>query len=321
MKLLFQQLETLGFYAQRFSQRTTAKMQEAGLLDDVLKQTDFLSNPCMSERLYAIKHDITSQVKCVNCRVQNVKFISRTKGYRQYCSKKCQAVSPVTRDKVKKTMLARYNVNNAFNIPGVREKAITGNKRDEATEKRENTCLAIYGVKHNSQAIEVKEKKIKTSLARFGTEYSVQSDEIKQKVRWTCQERYGADSFFGSATGKTSVKSSMQEKYNVDNYMQHNEFREKSQRTLMANFGVDNPSKSKEIIEKIKQSHCDRHGNYFSASHIPDPVLAKLQNKEWLRDQHTAQKKSLPQIANALGSVTHKTVWNYFVKHDINVSR
>jgi hypothetical protein len=321
MKTLLQQLETLGIYAQRFSRHTTNQLQDAGLLTDLITQTNFLDNPGLSERLYTLKEGITTRVKCTECKSNYVKFISPSKGYRPFCSKSCQGKSPITRNKVKDTMQLRHGVTNAFNIAGVQEKAIIGTKKPEAQLKRQETCMEKYGVKYNSQAEVVKEKKIKTSLQKFGTEHSMQADEIKEKIKQTCQVRYDANSFFGSDTGKSTVKSAIQKKYGFDNYMDSPEFRAKSQKTLFNNYGVTNPSLSVEIIAKIKETHNKNHDSYYSAKHIPNAVLLKLQDKEWLIEQHTVQKKSLPQIADELGDVTHKTVWNYFVNHQIEINR
>lgn len=72
-------------------------------------------------------------------------------------------------DKIKKTFMDRYGVDNPVHIPG-------------HSEKVKNTSLEKYGVSHFSLDKNIQDKKKKTSLLKYGVEHPVQSQEIKDKI-------------------------------------------------------------------------------------------------------------------------------------------
>ena len=304
----------------RISKIALSKLKKLNLYDTLLEYTSFLISPTLRERIYVIDKGITHQSLCGTCSIP-VKFIDPKKGYRSYCSKKCQGKSKIVRNKVKNTMLTHYGVESAFNLDGVREKAVLGTKSDASKNKRKATCQKKYGVDYNSQALSVKENKRKTCQKNWGVDYSITSDIVKNKIKKTTKERYSNETFFGSDIGKKSIKESMQHKYGVDNFMKTSEFHNMAQNTIMEKYGVSNISQHPEIIEKIKQSHIKKYGAYFSCHKISKDTMEKLQDSNWLITQHKTLSKSLTQIADELGDVTHKTVWNYFVSHDISISR
>lgn len=138
-------------------------------------------------------------------------------------------------------------------------------------------------------------KKEKTNIQKWGHKHPQSLDLVKDKQKHTMLERYG-----------------------VDNYAKSPEFLSKSKSTFIKKYGVDNPSKSQEIIEKIKNKAKSRdyasirskqtktylekygksHNKYF---HLTDENIEKLNNIDFLIDQHINLKKSCFQIANELG--------------------
>ena len=79
-------------------------------------------------------------------------------------------------EKTKTTNLARYGVENVFQV-------------EEIKTKSRNTCKAKYGVAFPSQSEEVKQKVKNTIIERFGVQNVLQSEEIKTKIRKTSQEK------------------------------------------------------------------------------------------------------------------------------------
>lgn len=78
--------------------------------------------------------------------------------------------SPINNEKVKKTMVDRYGVTNARNIPGIEEKI-------------KKTNLERYGVEYGLQSEEILTKTINTNREKYGVDNVSQVKEIKDKVK------------------------------------------------------------------------------------------------------------------------------------------
>lgn len=138
-------------------------------------------------------------------------------------------------------------------------------------------------------------KKESTNIQKWGTKNPQSLESVKQKQ-----------------------KNSLIEKYGVDNYAKTNEFLIKSKSIFKEKYGVDNPSKNQKIIEKIKAKAKSRdynkirkkrtetyikkygktHNKHF---HLTDENIKKLNDIDFLVDQHYNLKKSCCEIANDLG--------------------
>jgi len=141
------------------------------------------------------------------------------------------------------------------------------------------------------------QKKIeKRCLKKFGTKRASQSDEVKSKVR------------------KTNLK-----KFGVENPFQSEKIKNKIKKTCMIKYGVDNPQKSQEIKDKSRKTCMIKYGvEYNTQEHMDDENLKKLKDKNFLINLHQNEKITLTEIANTL-NITPKTVYNYFIKHDIEI--
>jgi len=261
------------------------------LYNDIINNTSFLSNSSeLNERIYCILNNIVVLQKCANCN-SPVTFNTYSRGYRNYCSVQCVNLSKEVVQKRKNTSLERH-----------------GTKHYTNTKKRKDTCILKYGVEHTSKLDNVKEKVKQTKLERHSDEKYNNRDKAKQ----TNLEKYGTKNY----NNRDKAKQTTLEKYGEDSYFKTIEFKNKAEQTNLEKYG----NKYYNNRDKSKQTTLEKYGVEFSCQrHITKENLEKLNNKEWLIDEHRNQKKSLMQISKEL-KVTDKTVWNYFQKHNIKVN-
>lgn len=146
----------------------------------IMNNTSFLPlDVKASERIYCIIHDIKSIPKCEYCGDTNVKFLNYTLGYRRYCSQKCSASSPSTRETYKNTCIEKYGVDNV-------------QKHEIFQEKTKATKLCIYGNEYYTNP----EKSRVTRMERYGDPGYTN----RNKSMATCMKRYGKPYYmtFGS---------------------------------------------------------------------------------------------------------------------------
>ena len=119
--------------------------------------------------------------------------------------------------------------------------------KDCKNKKKQEGCLAKYGVSHVSQIEEIKLKKnqkIKekmpetlkkmkqANLEKYGHEYASQTIAAKEKMKQTCLQKYG-------------TKSSLQ----------NEQVKQKTKQTNLKNFGVEFPMQSEEIKAKREETN------------------------------------------------------------------
>lgn len=116
------------------------------------------------EKLYLYINSLQNVPKCY-CG-KTLDFISISKGYRSFCSKKCLSNSPEIIKKKESTSLDKYGVTNPM-------------KSDLVKSKFEKSIIEKYGVSNISQLDNIKEKKVKTCLKNYGVKYNSQREEIR----------------------------------------------------------------------------------------------------------------------------------------------
>jgi len=154
------------------------------------------------------------------------KFLSITRGYSKYCSRKCMSNDETVREAIKKTTLDRYGYENASSSPLIKQ-------------KREDTFLAKYGHKCSLQNVDVRLKTKNTNLLKYGYEYPQQSNIVKEKHKKTMFERYGGFSLSCPI------------------------IREKIEETTYDRFGNKNSFCVPEIIDKIKEASIRDNGTPY----------------------------------------------------------
>jgi hypothetical protein len=200
-----------------------------------------------------------------------------------YCSKKCSANSPTTKQARKETNLSIYGDTN-------------GKLPDEILQKRRKLAEERYGegIIHHNQAAVNKEKIEKTNMEKYGVKSTLKHTETLDKIKQTNLELYGAENPFASKVIQEKIKQINFERY-----------------------GDENPTFTEEIKEKTKQTNIDRYGTPFNSQrHFSKEALEKWNDEEWLREQYSVLKKSVAQIARELDIGHVQLVQRY---HDIGI--
>jgi hypothetical protein len=175
-------------------------------------------------------------------------------------------------------------------------------------QRREDSYVIHYGVRHPSQAKEVKKKIEQTCLDRFGTTSPLGNADVQAKREATCVEKYGGTSptsspevmakirstnleRYGSAApaGSVEVQNKMQttnlERYGEDNFFKTKDFDRIRKETSLLKYGVDHPSKSPEVQKKWRVTNLEKYGfehpfqnpavveKYVKTRYAKDPVV------------------------------------------------
>ena len=124
------------------------------------------------------------EVKCDYCgRIFYVEWYSyKSIKKREIVSKDCCGNPECTGAKAKESIKVKYNVENAFAIPGVNEKI-------------KHTNILKYGCENPFANEKIKEKIVKTNIEKYGVPYSMQNKDIQEKAKETCLNKYGVDNY------------------------------------------------------------------------------------------------------------------------------
>ena len=147
--------------------------------------------------------------------------------------------------------------------------------KDCKNKKKQEGCLAKYGVSHVSQIEEIKLKKnqkIKdkmpetlkkmkqANLEKYGHEYASQTVAAKEKMKQTCLQKYGTKSSLQNEQVKQKTKQTNLKNFGVEFPMQSEEIKAKREETNLAKFGFPHASQSEEVKNKIIESNLSNHG-------------------------------------------------------------
>ena len=165
---------------------------------------------------YAINHEkhewqknkyieIYGQPKCQNHECNNYVKFHRGKP-QKFCSHKCQP-NNWNQDKINKTVLIKYGVENVFKLDHIKLKS---------TQK----LIDKYGVNHPLLSDELKMKSKKTSLLRYGCENPQSLDCVKEKQKETIMKKYGVYHYSKTNTFKEIASKNMC-KYNENTMSNH----------------------------------------------------------------------------------------------------
>lgn len=223
------------------------------------------SNNNWFTNLYNYLYDVDKNKICPECgKTLYVKIFNL--GYPIYCSTPCKNKNINFREKVKKTCLSKYGVDNPSKSNIVKERIknklyIDGkwyNKSDEFKNKAKETCLKKYGVEHFSKT----------------KQYHI-------KVKETSINRYGVDSYNKTVKSKNETKKKNLEKYGVEYYQSTQEFKDKSKQTCMKKYGVQHHTKTEEYKNKMKEywrGKCG-HDYYMQTEEFKAMMINTMINK------------------------------------------
>ncbi len=291
--------------------------------------------------------DKTNPPKC-KCCDNTVKWSTRTKSWKTYCSRGCVSLDQAyinekrkqtnfikygghpnhnkeVQEKTKQTNIERYGFENPQQNKKIKEKTIQTNlerfgfanpqQNKEVQEKTKQTNVAKFGVEYPTQNTEVQEKIKQTNLERYAVEWNIISESSKQKKEVTCFEKFGVINPFQNKDIKEKIKQTFQKNYGC-HPRSTKEVQHKQKQTCLNNYGVDNPRKSTEVQEKIKQINLETYGvNNFKQAHMID-ILPLINDHNWLFNQYITQNKTALRISKELG-ISDTTVGTYLIKNEI----
>ena len=126
--------------------------------------------------------------------------------------------------------------------------------------KYKDSCIAKYGVDNTFQLDSVKEKTKQTSLQRYGTERPCQSKEIKDKIEQTNIDRYGCKMALQNPDIQAKAEETCMAKFGVKNVLQSKEIQDRIKETNEKRYGKGNIAHTPEIAEKIKNKNIEKYG-------------------------------------------------------------
>jgi hypothetical protein len=164
----------------------------------IILNTSFLMNgSSLSERIYCILNDISSQMLCKNCN-QNVYF-NRGK-YPSFCSGRCVGI--FNREKIGESNRINYLI-----------------KGDKIKEKRKVTNLLKFGVDNPMKNNDIKVKSKITLLEKTGFEFPLQSELSLRKFKETCLVKFGFENPSKNETIKRKKEETFIKNFNVKTYL------------------------------------------------------------------------------------------------------
>jgi len=182
----------------------------------------------ISEKIYLLNNTIGECLVCKN----KTKFLSISRGYRQYCSKSCSNSDVDIIEKklinYKKNNLNRYGVENTSELESVKNKISLSKLNLDYNEidiKSKKTFMNKYGVDNISKLDIIKDRKIKTTLENYGVQNPFQSKEIKDKIKKSNLIKYGFDHPMKSEDIINKCKETSLYKWGVDNYTKTDEYK------------------------------------------------------------------------------------------------
>lgn len=193
------------------------KKENEYLIAYILKATPKLDNSyTFGTRIYWILNGLVDFPQCKNCGkpLEHINVCIKTGYIQQYCSYKCLNTSNEKKDKVKKTCLKKYGVENPYSS-------------NEIKEKIKRTCLDKYGVDSFTKTEISKNKHKQTSLQKYGTEHPMQSDIVKKHISETNLKKYGEKNVYQTQWCKDKIRNTLTEKYGSDHPMHIDEIKKK----------------------------------------------------------------------------------------------
>lgn len=202
----------------------------------------------------------------------------RAQAIREYWARLTAEEKALILENRRKTLLAKYGVDNISKIKEIKEKARntynqrTSEQKANTTAQRKKTNLKKYGVTSPAQAEDIKNKikntwknkpteeklqilnnRKSTNLEKYGVEFSQQVADIKEKICQTNLKRYGTKAAVQSKKVQEKIKKHNLEKYGVEYAIGASEVQEKIKQTTKAHYGYERLFQSKEYREKAEQ--------------------------------------------------------------------
>lgn len=149
-----------------------------------------------------------------------------------------------------------------------------------------------------------------------GTCGRVHKDTRAKKIA-TELDRYGV----GRSSIVEKTKQTNLKKYGFEFAIQTDKYKQKKIDTTMARYGVENVSKIKSLMDKREDTNLIKYGvKHAAQQHLPVDVVNKLNDRDWLYDQHIDQKCSIIDIATSL-DINYEIITRHLQRYDIPITR
>ena len=236
-----------------------------------------LQGDTLSEKIYLLdKNNIRPTCKMCG---SNVKFLSISSGYREYCSKKCSNSDPelssIKMDSLRKTSLDRYGVDNPSKSDIVKRNVAESRKGYDYTNmvfKVREKMLDKYGVDNISKTDWAKDKKRETTLKNWGVENPFQSDIIKETIQKTLIDKIGVNHPMKSKIIREKTIRTNLDKYGVDNYTKSKEYRDGIFDRYRKGLTKTTLNQDNNFVSYTGKGQyemfCDKGHNYITNSHL-----------------------------------------------------
>lgn len=292
------------------SLRLLTKTQRFLLVD----ATSYLSlNAHGSQRIWHILNGATPST-CRHCG-GDVRWDREKREYRRFCSISCGNSSKEVLDKRAKTCEAKFGVRNPMQSEDVRRKVEETSlhrfgvrhafQNPDVRDKFKKGLLDKYGVDNPAKIVSVKEKTAKTNTSRYGVRCTLQDEDVKRKSEETMLRRYGVTKVFDSVQLREKLEATNLDRYGSKSSLGNKRVREKCEETNLSKYGYRNPMQNPDVRSRAIGTSIGRYGvPNPSQSHISHDVLEKIQDKNWLTEQHIIQRKPISTISEELGVST-----------------
>jgi len=222
--------------------------------------------------VYLIYHEM-SIPRCSNSNCSNeVNFVSFSRGFHKFCSKKCSANSSETKKQRQLTNIEKYGDSEIFhtkNFNHKKEQTLKErysvnhySKTDEYKAKMKETCLERFGVESYMLTAEFREKSKESIKLKYNVGHYSKTDAYREKYLKTLKLNYGVTAPMQSEKIKSKTKAGLILKYNVDHYSKTDEYKAKMKETCLERFGVESYMLTDEFKEKSKESIYNKYGRY-----------------------------------------------------------
>lgn len=144
---------------------------------------------------------------------------------------------------------------------------INANK-ESTKERRKATCLAKYGVENIFQLEETKAKIHQTCMERYGYECSSQVPEFIEKQKKTNIERYGVPCTLNTEENLTKRKETWLKTLGVDNPNKSNIVKAKARKTCFKKYGAIYYTQTEEYKQRSMKSKLEKYGDAFYSGFV-----------------------------------------------------
>ena len=155
--------------------------------------------------------------------------------------------SKQVQDNLKRAMLDKYGVENAYQSETIKKKI-------------QDTNMKRYGAKNPQQSDVIHNKTLQTNMERYGTASPLACKDVREKLKSTNLKKYGAESPLGSGMIREKIENTNIERYGFKNPMMSNEVQEKTRQTTLERYGVENVLMLDEFRSSIKSTCIERYG-------------------------------------------------------------